>query len=60
MTSTRAGLLGLAAVSTTATALLARVFVQALRDIDVELDLDPLRPAPRTAPRPTTPATVRS
>ena len=45
MTPTRAGLLGLAAVGTTVT-LLSRLFVQALKDIDVELGLDPYSSRP--------------
>lgn len=40
MTPTRVGLLGLAAVGTTVT-LLTRLFVQALKDIDVEIGMDP-------------------
>jgi hypothetical protein len=41
VTPTRAGLLGLAAAGTTATALLTRLFIQALKDLDVEVPLDP-------------------
>lgn len=40
MTPVRVGLLGLAAVGTTVT-LLTRLFVQALKDIDVEIGMDP-------------------
>ena len=47
MTPTRAGLLGLAAAGTTATALVTRLFIRALEEIDVEVSLDGGR---RTAP----------
>ncbi|MDP9408660.1 MAG: hypothetical protein M3P95_12600 [Actinomycetota bacterium] len=39
MTPTRAGLLGLAAAGTTATALITRMFIRALEEIDVEVSL---------------------
>jgi hypothetical protein len=54
VTATRAGLRGLVAAGTTATALLTRLLIQALKDLDVEVPLDRYgqihHPAGPTAP----------
>ena len=41
MTRTGVGLVGLAATGSTAVVVLTRLFVQALKDIDVDITLDP-------------------
>ena len=58
MTPTRVGLLGLAAAGTTVT-LLTRLFVQALKEIDVEIGLDPYGSRPRAASLSSRPAVSR-